>query len=57
MLVDWFGLLCCHFSTKKVKIEARIMEGDFGKALYRETVRTDPTALVMGTRGLGIIKR
>ena len=40
-----------------MKAEARIMEADVGKALCRETVRINPTALVMGTRGLGIIKR
>ena len=57
MLVHWFLLLCCHFSTEKVKTEARIMEGDVGKALCHETVRINPAALVMGTRGLGIIKR
>ena len=40
-----------------MKIEARIMEGDVGKALCHEAVRINPAALVMGTRGLGIIKR
>ena len=40
-----------------MKTEARIMEGDVGKALCREAIRINPDALVMGTRGLGIINR
>lgn len=44
------------YEVAMVQTEARIMEGDVGKALCRETVRIKPAALVMGTRGLGIIK-
>jgi len=44
------------YEVAMVKTEARIMEGDVGKAICREAVRIKPAALVMGTRGRGIIK-
>lgn len=36
---------------------ARIVEGDAGKAICREAERLKPAAVVMGTRGRGIIQR
>ncbi|KAI3704027.1 hypothetical protein L1987_74232 [Smallanthus sonchifolius] len=39
-----------------VKTVARIVEGDAGKAICKEAERVKPAAVVMGTRGRGIIK-
>ncbi|MQL97138.1 hypothetical protein Taro_029825 [Colocasia esculenta] len=44
------------FQVAMVKTVARIMEGDAGKAICREAERLKPAAVVMGTRGRGIIK-
>lgn len=43
--------------NNKVQTEARILEGDVGKAICNEAARIKPAAVVMGTRGRGIIKR
>ncbi|KAI3828018.1 hypothetical protein L1987_02108 [Smallanthus sonchifolius] len=39
-----------------VKTVARTVEGDVGKAICKEAERVKPAAVVMGTRGRGIIK-
>nr|XP_043629442.1 universal stress protein PHOS34-like isoform X2 [Erigeron canadensis] len=39
-----------------VKTAARIVEGDAGKAICKEAERVKPAAVVMGTRGRGILK-
>jgi len=44
------------YEVAMVQTEARIMEGDVGKAICREAERIKPAALVLGTRGRGIIK-
>uniref|UniRef100_A0A0C9S6L3 TSA: Wollemia nobilis Ref_Wollemi_Transcript_14609_1111 transcribed RNA sequence n=1 Tax=Wollemia nobilis TaxID=56998 RepID=A0A0C9S6L3_9CONI len=44
------------YEVAMVQTEARILEGDAGKAICREAARIQPAALVMGTRGQGIIK-
>ena len=44
------------YEVAMVNTEARIIEGDVGKAICREAARIKPAALVMGTRGRGIIK-
>ncbi|PKA53887.1 Universal stress protein A-like protein [Apostasia shenzhenica] len=42
--------------TVMVKTQARIVEGEPGKVICREADRLKPAAVVMGTRGRGIIK-
>ncbi|KAH0467930.1 hypothetical protein IEQ34_002963 [Dendrobium chrysotoxum] len=42
--------------TVLVKTVARIVEGDPGKVICREADRLKPAAVVLGTRGRGIIK-
>lgn len=42
---------------EQVKTTARIVEGDPGKVICREADRLKPAAVVMGTRGRGIIQR
>lgn len=44
------------YEVAMVKTVGRIVEGDIGKAICREAGRIKPAALVMGTRGRGIIK-
>ncbi|KAK1269016.1 hypothetical protein QJS04_geneDACA005140 [Acorus gramineus] len=44
------------FQVAMVKTVARIVEGDVGKAICREAERLKPAAVVMGTRGRGIIQ-
>uniref|UniRef100_A0A0C9QPL5 TSA: Wollemia nobilis Ref_Wollemi_Transcript_14607_739 transcribed RNA sequence n=1 Tax=Wollemia nobilis TaxID=56998 RepID=A0A0C9QPL5_9CONI len=44
------------YEVAMVQTEARILEGDVGKAICREAARIKPAALVIGTRGRGIIK-
>ena len=36
---------------------ARIVEGDAGKIICKEAVRLKPAAVVMGTRGRGLVQR
>ncbi|CAI9104535.1 OLC1v1003227C1 [Oldenlandia corymbosa var. corymbosa] len=45
------------YQVAMVKTFARIVEGDAGKAIVREAERLKPAAVVMGTRGRGIIQR
>nr|QNV46821.1 universal stress protein [Picea wilsonii] len=44
------------YEVAMVQTVARIIEGDIGKAICREAARIKPAALVLGTRGRGIIK-
>uniref|UniRef100_A0A0D6QYS4 UspA domain-containing protein n=1 Tax=Araucaria cunninghamii TaxID=56994 RepID=A0A0D6QYS4_ARACU len=44
------------YEVAMVQTEARILEGDVGKAICREAARIKPAALVIGTRGRGIIR-
>lgn len=44
------------YEVAMVQSEARILEGDVGKALCREAARIKPAVLVLGTRGRGIIR-
>ncbi|KAJ6845443.1 uncharacterized protein M6B38_286970 [Iris pallida] len=44
------------FQITLVKTVARIVEGDAGKAICREAERLKPAAVVMGTRGRGILQ-
>lgn len=39
-----------------VKTERRIMEGEPGKVICRESARLEPAAVVMGSRGRGVVK-
>ncbi|CDO97039.1 unnamed protein product [Coffea canephora] len=49
--------LCVEaFQVAMVKSFARIAEGDAGKVICREAERLKPAAVVMGTRGRGIIQ-
>jgi nucleotide-binding universal stress UspA family protein len=41
----------------QVKTVARIVQGDPGKVICREANRLKPAAVVMGTRGRGLIQR
>ncbi|CAH9114770.1 unnamed protein product [Cuscuta epithymum] len=40
----------------QVKTQARIVEGEAGKAICKEAERLKPAAVVMGTRGRGLIQ-
>nr|XP_023927207.1 uncharacterized protein LOC112038613 isoform X1 [Quercus suber]POE92146.1 hypothetical protein CFP56_47145 [Quercus suber] len=44
------------FRVAMVRTKARIVEGDTGKAICKEADRLKPAAVVMGTRGRGIIQ-
>uniref|UniRef100_A0A7C8YN52 UspA domain-containing protein n=1 Tax=Opuntia streptacantha TaxID=393608 RepID=A0A7C8YN52_OPUST len=44
------------FNVVKVKIVARIGEGDAGKVICREAERLRPAAVIMGTRGRGLFQ-
>ncbi|RWR86865.1 universal stress protein PHOS32 [Cinnamomum micranthum f. kanehirae] len=44
------------FQVAMVKTVARIVEGDAGKAICKEAEKLKPVALIMGTRGRGLIK-
>ncbi|XP_057820032.2 universal stress protein PHOS32 isoform X2 [Cryptomeria japonica] len=44
------------YDVAMVQTEARILEGDVGKAICNEAARIKPAAVIMGTRGRGIIK-
>ncbi|VFQ65829.1 unnamed protein product [Cuscuta campestris] len=44
------------FEVAMVKTQARIVEGDAGKAICKEAERLKPVAVVMGTRGRGLIQ-
>ncbi|CAN4112371.1 unnamed protein product [Withania somnifera] len=44
------------FSVAMVKTVARIVEGDAGKVICKEAERLKPSAVVMGTRGRGLIQ-
>ncbi|KAH9319734.1 hypothetical protein KI387_021503, partial [Taxus chinensis] len=44
------------YDVAMVQTEARILEGDVGKAICREAVRIKPAALVLGTRGRGLVQ-
>ena len=41
----------------KVRTKARIVEGDAGKVICREADRLKPAAVILGTRGRGLIQR
>jgi nucleotide-binding universal stress UspA family protein len=45
------------FMHNQVKTVARIVQGDPGKVICREANRLKPAAVVMGTRGRGLIQR
>jgi len=40
-----------------VRTKARIVEGDAGKVICREADRLKPAAVILGTRGRGLIQR
>jgi len=40
-----------------VKTIARIVEGDAGKVICNEAERLKPAAVIMGTRGRGLVQR
>lgn len=44
------------YDVAMVQTEARILEGDVGKAICNEAARIKPAAVILGTRGRGIIK-
>ncbi|XVF45295.1 hypothetical protein PTKIN_Ptkin02bG0194100 [Pterospermum kingtungense] len=44
------------FEVAMVRTKARIVEGDAGKVICKEAERLKPAAVVMGTRGRGIIQ-
>ncbi|CAN4107536.1 unnamed protein product [Withania somnifera] len=44
------------YSFAMVKTVARIVEGDAGKVICKEAERLKPSAVVMGTRGRGLIQ-
>ncbi|XP_066322397.1 universal stress protein PHOS32-like [Miscanthus floridulus] len=44
------------FKTLLVPTKARIVEGDAGKVICREADRLKPAAVILGTRGRGLIK-
>ncbi|KAJ4838312.1 hypothetical protein Tsubulata_040966, partial [Turnera subulata] len=44
------------FQVAMVKSEARILQGDPGKVICQEAKRLQPAAVVMGTRGRGLVK-
>lgn len=44
------------FQVAMVKCVARIVEGDAGKVICKEAERLKPMAVVMGTRGLSLVK-
>ncbi|KAG2660924.1 hypothetical protein PVAP13_1KG468900 [Panicum virgatum] len=45
------------FKTSLVRTKARIVEGDAGKVICREADRLKPAAVILGTRGRGLIQR
>jgi len=45
------------FKTLLVRTKARIVEGDVGKVICREADRLKPAAVILGTRGRGLIQR
>ncbi|XP_074569519.1 uncharacterized protein LOC141826173 isoform X1 [Curcuma longa] len=45
------------FKVALVRSKARIVEGDAGKVICREAERIKPAAVVMGTRGRGVVQR
>ncbi|AQK74020.1 Adenine nucleotide alpha hydrolase-like superfamily protein [Zea mays] len=45
------------FKTLLVRTKARIVEGDAGKVICREADRLKPAAVILGTRGRGLIQR
>uniref|UniRef100_A0A0D9VK00 UspA domain-containing protein n=1 Tax=Leersia perrieri TaxID=77586 RepID=A0A0D9VK00_9ORYZ len=44
------------FKTSLVRTKARIVEGDAGKVICREAERLKPAAVILGTRGRGLIQ-
>ena len=40
-----------------MKTIARIVEGDAGKVICKEAERLKPAAVIMGTRGRGLVQR
>lgn len=56
-----FSLLiyACSFywGFYQVRTKARIVEGDAGKVICREAERLKPAAVILGTRGRGLIQR
>lgn len=44
------------FKTSLVQTKARIVEGDAGKVICQEAERLKPAAVILGTRGRGLIQ-
>ncbi|KAG0534495.1 hypothetical protein BDA96_04G284800 [Sorghum bicolor] len=44
------------FKTLLVRTKARLVEGDAGKVICREADRLKPAAVILGTRGRGLIQ-
>ena len=44
------------FQTDMVKTVARIVEGDAGKVICKEAERLKPAAVIMGSRGRGLVQ-
>jgi len=44
------------YEVAMVRTEQRIIEGEPGKAICAEAARLQPTAIVMGSRGRGVVK-
>lgn len=42
---------------KQVRTKARIVEGDAAKVICKEAERLKPAAVVIGSRGRGLIQR
>jgi len=49
--------MCLQLGICKVRTKARIVEGDAGKVICREADRLKPAAVILGTRGRGLIQR
>jgi len=49
--------MCLQLGIRKVRTKARIVEGDAGKVICREADRLKPAAVILGTRGRGLIQR
>jgi len=52
---NWY--MCLQLGIRKVRTKARIVEGDAGKVICREADRLKPAAVILGTRGRGLIQR
>jgi len=49
--------MCLQLRIRKVRTKARLVEGDAGKVICREADRLKPAAVILGTRGRGLIQR